>query len=274
MKISDSFKMCVLILLVLSSGVLYVNYSQKNLRMRIDNDKTTFYTIENGRWVVSGREYNKMFSGTHLLYRDVKSINVSYVINDNNSFTISRLTNYKKGPQIIDTYKYKGNITSEKQFPVSHTINVKNAKGLIYQYEVRNLVYDGPTVKNVKSPMSFGRNMFVEWEPSNYWSTIYKSGILKLRFRPQSDNEIYSIRLFDPTDSVWNDSTSIVSGLPTIVYSTAPAGFEKNDTLYLIVGNSSGVFDGFDWNGSAWESNADIVNGLGDIGKEDRKSVV
>ena len=59
-------------------------------------------------------------------------------------------------------------------------------------------MYEGDTIKNPNPPLTFGRNMKVEWDSQAYWSTVYKSGILKVRFRPKSDYEKYNVRLFDP----------------------------------------------------------------------------
>ena len=199
MSETKKIQLGVLLFLLLSSGVLYVVFDKEDLKMRIDNDKSTFYTVENSRWVVSGREYNKIYDGTSLMNRDRSSIRVVYDINeDTNIAVIKRYTTYIRGPQIIDTYTYNGNISDKELFPISHTVELINASGYIYQYEVRDLVYSGETIKNVESPQSFGRKMKIEWDDTNYWSTIYKSGILKVRFRPESNYEIYSVRLFDP----------------------------------------------------------------------------
>ena len=48
--------------------------------------------------------------------------------------------------------------------------------------------------------MSFGHKMRVEWEPTNYYQKVFKSGILKIKYRISSSNVSYHVRLFDPTD--------------------------------------------------------------------------
>ena len=67
----------MLVFILLTSGIIFVKFTSENLKMRIDGDKTTFYTLENSRWVVSGREFNKLFDGTKLLYRDKSSIKIA-----------------------------------------------------------------------------------------------------------------------------------------------------------------------------------------------------
>jgi hypothetical protein len=41
----------------------------------------------------------------------------------------------------------------------------------------------------------------------------------------------------------------------------------NNSTLYLITGNYNGVFSGYNWTGSTWQSDSAIVSGLSDIGE-------
>ena len=53
----------ILLLVVLVSSVAYVTFD--NAKIRVDNDKSTFYVLnENSRWIVAGREYNKLYDGT------------------------------------------------------------------------------------------------------------------------------------------------------------------------------------------------------------------
>ncbi len=189
----------IILVTLLASGIVYLQFSDF-LKIRIDEDKSTFYAKnDNGRWVVAGRELNSLWDGTSKMNRDLSNTYVLHDINlvDNTS-TITRHTTYQRGPVIKDTYFFDGKITDKELFPVKHTVEVFNASGFIYQYEVRDLVYDGLTIKDVSSPQSFGLNMKVEWQDGSYWNTLYKSGILKVRYRPQTDYEIYNVRLFDP----------------------------------------------------------------------------
>jgi len=187
-------------LILLTTGVVYVQLGN-DVKIRVDDDKTTFYVLEDSRWVVAGREYNKMFDGVKLMYRDVAGIKMETNIdNTTKHVTIKRTTPYKRGPVVIDTYDFDGGISNVDLFPISHTVEVINGSEFLYQYEVRDLVYDGETIKDIKSPMGFGRNMKVEWEEGNYYSKVFKTGILKIKYRPTSNYENYSVRLFDPTD--------------------------------------------------------------------------
>ena len=77
-----------LTLILLASGVVYI--SLENVRLRVDNDKSTFYVKnDNNRWVVSGREYNSLFDGTKKMNRDKKSIKINTDINYEISYDAS-----------------------------------------------------------------------------------------------------------------------------------------------------------------------------------------
>jgi hypothetical protein len=157
METSTKYLLGFLTLVLLASGV--ITLTQGNVRTKIDNDKSTFSVNEGGSWKVSGTEYNSLYNGTSKLNRQSSLINITTSIDfSNNVTTVKRITPYIKGPKIIDTYVYDGSISDVESFPVSHTIELINASGLIYQYEVRNLVYNGLTVKDVSSPQTFGRN--------------------------------------------------------------------------------------------------------------------
>jgi hypothetical protein len=119
-----------LTLLLLVSGVIYV--SMDSVRMRVDYDKTTFY-IKNlddqgqpvGRWLVSGREYNKFFDGSKLIYRHAKDVKIKTIIDEENEkVTIIRETPYYNGGTIVDTYKFDGKVDDVELFPVEHTVEI------------------------------------------------------------------------------------------------------------------------------------------------------
>jgi hypothetical protein len=74
----------------------------------------------------------------------------------------------------------------------------------------------------------------------------------------------------------WVSDSDIVSGLPgnyELGIRTAPTVFNMDGTWYLISGKNHGVFYGFKWTGSAWESDRKIESGLPDIGDESRPEV-
>ena len=83
MAIDKKIILGVLTFLILTSGVILVNFTDENLKMRIDNDKSTFYTLENSYWRVSGREVNSLWDGSSKMNRDKNSIDIaSYFNND------------------------------------------------------------------------------------------------------------------------------------------------------------------------------------------------
>lgn len=207
-----TFFVGLLLFVILASGVVYVSLGE-GVKMRVDDDKTTFYTKNvNNRWVVSGREYNKLYSGSSLSYRDKSTVGV-YTLFDEalEESTITRVTGFQNGAVIKDTYTFDGTLVDVELFPVEHKVEVFNGSGLIYQYEVRDLVYDGITIKNPESPLIFGRNMKVEWSDGAYWSTVYNSGIVKVRYRVDSDYEVYHLRLFDPPPIIGENVSVVVN---------------------------------------------------------------
>jgi parallel beta-helix repeat protein len=198
------------LLLILTSYGVYISL-QNDVRIYVQNDKSTFYVVEDGRWRISGVEYNKLFNGTKLIYRRARNVEIQTLIDDiKETVTIIRKTPFTNGAFIIDTYSFDGKIDSLELFPVSHTLEIINGSGLIYQYEVRKLVYTGETIKDITSPQSFGRNMTVEWDKWNYYSKIYKyvnkdEGKLLVKYRINSDYEKINVRLFDPVSEFWDE---------------------------------------------------------------------
>lgn len=78
------------------------------------------------------------------------------------------------------------------------------------------------------------------------------------------------------TGTSWQSDTAIVSGLIDIGYDSAMSIFQKNNTWYLIAGNKNGIygdFYGFNWTGSAWQSDTDIISGLTQINDRLRLTV-
>ena len=90
MNVKETLKVGSLILILLVSGVIYIQMN--DLKMRIDFDKTTFYTYDKG-WTVSGREYNRLFDGNKRVYRDVSEITIDKEL-DGNNIIIKRKTQH------------------------------------------------------------------------------------------------------------------------------------------------------------------------------------
>jgi len=196
-----------ILLVLLATGIVYISMGDQ-VKIRVDNDKTTFY-LKNinadgefyGRWLVTGREYVKLYDGSKLEYRDAKNIEINTVIDDTR-ITITRNTPYKSGARIIQTYEFDGAIDDVLLFPISHEIKCFNCEGNILQYEVRDLKnYNGETkglldVQNIQID-----RMKIEWEEGNYYAKIFQqksSDKVIVKYRPKSNYETYSIRLFDP----------------------------------------------------------------------------
>lgn len=198
----------ILILSLISSGVIYVEWSN-NAKIRVDNDKATFYVPHNTMpwiWVVAGREYNKLYDGTSLMNRDLSGIKIDTTYTSD-TIIIKRTTPFKRGPVIIDTYLFEGGIDNIELFPISHTVEVFNATGKFYQYEVRDLTYDGPTFKldGKQTYQEFGKNMKVSWWEGYRLGWIYKSGSMYVKSEKiDSDYEKFEVRLFDPVAYGYN----------------------------------------------------------------------
>ena len=186
-------------LLVVLSASIYV-VLPNNVRIDVENTKTTFKVWENGMWVLAGTERTIIQDGTKIMR--AKSRNVYYAIEDNIS-TITRVANFKENITVIDMYVFDGGTKEVELYPISHTINILNAEGKILNYEVKDLLYIGETIKDIESPQKFGHKMKVEWESGNYYSKIYKyksrdEGKLTVKYRIDSSDYNKNVRLFDP----------------------------------------------------------------------------
>ena len=188
----------VLLLAILSVSI-YVQMDEQ-VKLHVDNYKSVFSVWEDDKWVVSGKEYSRLFDGVKLSYADKREVTSEV---NGNLVTIKRLIEYKNGAKQINTYSFDGSIDDKELFPISHQIEMFNAKGKILEYTARELLYTGES-RIATSPESFGHSMKVEWEGEPYIHKIYKykwkdEAKLTLRYRIESDYEVYKIRLFDPT---------------------------------------------------------------------------
>jgi len=231
------------LVLLITSSIIYIALQGEGVKLRVDSDKTTLYVFEDSRWKIGGREYNKLFDGTRRLYRDVSNVKIYTHINETtNTTTIIRETPYKRGPFIRDTYYFRGDVKDKKLFPIYHKVEIYNASGLFYRYEVRDLVYAGPTRKlKGETYLRFGRNVVVKLNSGYRWAWVYKSGIVKAQYDIKSDYEVFNIRLFDP-DLWWN--TSWAYRQPINISNTA--GDLTNYQVRIDL-NSSNVGPNFNW---------------------------
>ena len=191
--------MMSIILVVLSSSI-YVMLPN-TLRLDIGKTYSTFKTYEDDTWVLAGKEYSQLYDGTALMRAKSRTVET---YEDMGLTYIVRTAKFKDNITLTDTYEFNRSDDNVNKFPISHQINILNAVGKIFHYQVTELEYTGETVKDIVSPQKFGHNMVVEWYPSNYYSKIYKYsgkdvGKLIIRYRPDSDNYSTSVRIFNPS---------------------------------------------------------------------------
>jgi len=259
-------KLGLVLLFVFSSVATYIYFDNGDvsMSMRLDNDKTTFYQLnENNRTIVTGREFNKLRDGNSnmnrrasdivreiimrnetgtYIYRNDKIVVDSQLFNTSEIDSLElydsiekRYTPYIRGPSIIDIYKYNGDITDIEMFPIHHYIDIYNGTGFNYQYEVRDLYYSGDTFKldGKQTEMSFDKNMKVTWWEDYRLGWVYKSGSMYVKSEKiESDYVRFEVKLFDPVIIVNNtaneslEDTTIYEYFPDINYATS-------DKLYV-----------------------------------------
>jgi len=255
----------IVLLILVGSGIVYVTFGN-DLKIRIDNDKSTFYVLENGRWVVSGREYNKLMDGSSNMNRRTSEIEVLTNIDEiQNTTTITRRTPYIRGPVVVDTWYFDGKLTDKEQFPTEHIIEVYNGTGYYYKYEVRDLVYDGDTFKldGKQTEMSFGRNMKVTWWEGYRLGWVYKQGSMYIKSEKlASDYEKFNVRLFDPTSC---NSTACSFTWDSL---TAEGWYQHNTNL------DTGDFSNADFRDSSTNGAVYAFNISSNISSFDRISMV
>lgn len=247
-----------LVLLLFSTG-LYITLND-DVRLRVDHDKSTFYVKnDNNRWVVSGREYNRLFDGNSIMYRSASDITVNTDIDEENEqVKITRTTPYIRGPVIKDTYIFDGKIDDVELFPVSHKVEIYNASGFFYRYSIDDLTGVPEKQKLNTASASFGRNMKVEWDSGYRWAWIgwpYGCDSMSVQYDIDSNYEIFSVRLFDPpsqpgaTTDYWKNYTSPtnkkLNGISFV-----------NETLAFAVGNEGTILK---WDGS-WYNETSPTN--------------
>lgn len=201
----------LLLVLVIASGIIYISFGNK-VRMRVDDDKTTFYVkllnaegVPAGRWRVSGREYVKLFDGSTLIRRHAKDVTIEEIPGEDDTFKIVRTTPYFNGGKRVDTYFFDGKLDDVELFPVYETVEFYDAnscgdRGCIFQWELRDLSYDGET-REATSPESFGMRMKAMWQDGAYFAKIYQqltSDKLLVKYRVKEDYVKFDLRFFDP----------------------------------------------------------------------------
>lgn len=237
----------ILTFVVLTSSVYFL--LPDKIRIDVTGTSTTFKVYENNSWVTSGVETINLYNGTSKLL--AKSRTVTYETNkDDNSVKAFRDVDYGNGITLKYTIGADGDNKDIELYPMFEKIEVTNGKGLILQYDVSKLLYNGETVTPVSSPQSFGHNMKVEWDSGNYYSKITKTtgkpeGKLTVKYKIDSTSFSKNVRLFDPvieiipTENIitYNNYINISFGINKNTEGLYSTRYNFNGTDYVYMNN-------------------------------------
>lgn len=224
-----------LIIILSLSGVITYQFG-KDAKFKVDEDKATFYTLEDSRWKVSGREITTLWDGTSKLNRKTSQILLDHYFYNKSTLTWTkfdidfenlpetelksiRTTPYKENMKLVETWSFDASNTDIELFPVEHTIEWFNFSDDYYlQYTVSDLIYKGDTWKfkderegidEHVSSMSFGRNMKVVWEDINYYGKVFnlktKKDKIVIKYKPYATNQSYYIDNLTGENKTVND---------------------------------------------------------------------
>ena len=199
----------VFLLFVVLSASFYFILPDK-VRIDIEKTKTEYSVYENGTFILAATERVHLYDGTTKMRaksggRKLRNYSVG------NMVYVERTVNWKDNITTIQTYGFDPNVSDVEQFPISNEFQCINCEGKIVHYEIRDILYEGET-KIIESPFSFGHNMQIEWEDGAYFSKVYQQKSVDkiiIKYKPQDNDETYSVRLFDP----WTDN--YIVGLQT-----------------------------------------------------------
>ncbi len=191
-----------LIFVILASSVYFL--MPDNVRIDIENTRTKYSVYENDSWVLAATEYVNIYDGTTKMR--AKSRELIYWNDSFNVYT-QRKSVWKDNITTIQTYVFNKSAENVEDFPTENKFECFNCEGKIVHYEIRDILYEGET-KVIESPFSFGHNMKIEWGESSYYSKVFQqksSDKIIIKYKPNSDYEIYYVRLFDP----WTESLNV-----------------------------------------------------------------
>lgn len=103
---------------------------------------------------------------------------------------------------IKEVYEFDGYSDDISKVPLSREVCFTNAKGKIFEYRIADLDNTFDYRINITSPFEFGRNMKIEFQDGYYlaryynWKTV--SNKIRIKYKIPTDDECYSVRLFDP----------------------------------------------------------------------------
>ena len=205
------------LILIIFATYITIQLGQE-VKLKVSPTTTTFYVFENNKWNTSGIEYN--FIGNLKLNNSKITQQIT-----GKAVTITRENRYGK-VLIVDNYYFDGSVSDKELFPIRHTIEIFNATGLNFKYEVKKLAYYGVS-KSVTSPMSFGKNMKLNWQDGYTSAKISAAGTLDVIYKINSNYQLINVRLFDPV----------------IIFTNLTDHFES----------LTGGFNATFWNGSNWD---------------------
>jgi len=215
-----------LVLAILSAS-LYIILPDK-VRVDVSNTRTQYSVFENGSLVLGGTEYVNLFDGTKKMR--AKNRETSQEVWDG-IIRIKRKSLWKDNITTIQTYTFNGSSTDVEHVPVSNEFRCINCVGKIVHYEFRDILYEGIT-RPAFSPEEFGHNMKVEWQDGYSWAKFFQQKVasdkLIIRYRPDSDDVTYEVRMFDPPPLI--QRVDLNSSLGTNLTSQNLTAFRVNVT--------------------------------------------
>lgn len=170
------------------------------IEIQVQHDYTKYKVKIGNRWLIGGIEKNRLLDGESVMQRFLNKIYVDTIYDEEKlTTTIIRWTPYKRlGAGITDIYFFDGKTKDIENVPIYHKVIVHGAVGMIYEYEVNSLTYDGPNLDLTGTEMSFGRQIKVTWDPGYLSAKVYSNGKLKIRYYVDSPYKEINVRLFDP----------------------------------------------------------------------------
>lgn len=206
-------------LIALGGGTLVVQHLLGGMRLMVDDDKTRYYLQdESAGWDLVGVEEHRLFSGSKKLNRMAKDISlVNWTDTSLSRFYIQRSTPYyRQRARTVDTYVFDGFGSDVRYFPVEHYVDIYNASGLIFVWQVKNIPYSGESMSLLdRQRMEFlGGKLVAEWNDFNYYAAVFSSSkTLRVKYRIRNNHTRLWFRYFDPDvpeapneTVVWDDN--------------------------------------------------------------------
>ncbi|MFW9872077.1 MAG: hypothetical protein ACFFG0_03170 [Candidatus Thorarchaeota archaeon] len=226
-----------LLLVVLLTASIYFIFNDE-FKIDIQNTRTQYYVGSSGNWILSATEYVNLYNGTTKMR--ASSRNLTYW-NDSDYAYVKRTSTWKDNITTIQTYTFDKYENQIENVPIRNEFRCLNCEGKIVHYEIRDIKYDGET-KNIDSPFSFGNNMSIEFDKSNdfSWAKVYQqltSDKIVIRYKPDTNDEFYYVRLYDPTTWIDEDNFVVTPSYATSSAGTENGGVSFNSTLNITSAN-------------------------------------